>query len=207
MWSFTLSPTLTCMKGRGRSFPSSPPTLTTHKPDTNTNDVPAPHTDTTRHGHQSCSSTRYIYKLCAQAHLTQSFFKVVVQRSTPPPIRQLTFTITDIHNMSTDLCGNSLLQNDFKDSLCEIKAQSESNDIRFCVARTCHITNHGNQSCTSITHRALIEGSLNLVSLTSRLESNQAEERRNQIRLGDHRFLCPHSTRYADTRSQGHGTQ
>ena len=37
---------------------------------------------------------------------TQSIVKVVLQKSTPPQVRQLIFTITDVKNKLTDLCGN-----------------------------------------------------------------------------------------------------
>ena len=48
------------------------------------------------------------------------FIKSVCRSHPPHKSVNLSFTITNTKNKLTDLCGNRLLQNDFKNTLCEI---------------------------------------------------------------------------------------
>ena len=62
-------------------------------------------------------------------YLTQSVFKVVLQKSTPHKFVDLSCTITNIKNNLTDLCGNRLLQNDVENTLCEIRAHRMNGEL------------------------------------------------------------------------------
>ena len=56
------------------------------------------------------------------AYFTESVYAVVLQKSPPPQISQLIlYTITNMKNKLTDLCGNRLLHNDFINTFCDIK--------------------------------------------------------------------------------------
>ena len=61
----------------------------------------------------------------AKLYLTQSAFQVVLQKSAPPQIVALSFSIK-IKNKLTDLCRDRLLLKDFKNTLCEIKPGPET---------------------------------------------------------------------------------
>ena len=51
----------------------------------------------------------------------KSFFKSICRSQVPQTSINTSFTITNVKNKLTDLCGNWLSQNDFKNSLCEIR--------------------------------------------------------------------------------------
>ena len=48
-------------------------------------------------------------------------FKFVLKKPIPHKSVNVSFTITDIKNKSTNLCGNLLLQDEFTNILCEIE--------------------------------------------------------------------------------------
>ena len=57
--------------------------------------------------------------------ISQDVYKVVLQKSLsqfPHESVNIFFAITDIKNKLTDLCGNRLLQHNFMNTFCEIKA-------------------------------------------------------------------------------------
>jgi len=54
-------------------------------------------------------------------YLTQSVFKVVVQTSIPTQSVNLFFLLVTVKDELTDLWGCRLVQNDFKNTLCEIR--------------------------------------------------------------------------------------
>ena len=64
-------------------------------------------------GLHALGSMRISLKVC---------FKSVCSSKLPHESVDLCVIIINVKNKLTDLCGNQLLQNDFKNALCEIKA-------------------------------------------------------------------------------------
>ena len=60
------------------------------------------------------------WTLDGRAYLTKSVCKVVLQKSIPTQIRQLIFIWVTVKDKLTNLWGSWLLQNDFRNTLCEI---------------------------------------------------------------------------------------
>ena len=52
------------------------------------------------------------------------------RKSTPPQFVNLSFTLTDVKNKMTDSWGNSLLQNEFKNTLCKIRFRVSGSGFR-----------------------------------------------------------------------------
>ena len=51
---------------------------------------------------------------------------LISESQLPHKIVDLSFTITNIKNKLTNLCGNGLLQDDFKTTLCEINLPGQA---------------------------------------------------------------------------------
>ena len=61
-------------------------------------------------------------RTCAyKVYFTQSVYKAFFRSQLPHRSVNLLFTITNIKHKLTDLCGNLLVQNDFKNILCGIE--------------------------------------------------------------------------------------
>ena len=58
-----------------------------------------------------------------QVYLNQNVLKSFCRSQLPHKSINFPFTITNIKNMMKDLCGDRLLKNDLKKTLCEIKVQ------------------------------------------------------------------------------------
>ena len=56
-----------------------------------------------------------------QVYLGESVLEVVLQSQLPQKFVDLFFTITSMLHKLTNLCGNRLLQNDFKNTIFEMK--------------------------------------------------------------------------------------